>query len=214
MPQRKIGHRGPGILRLLLCIGGFALGFSRLVIASEVTAPIEQLDAGLLQVMKAGKTAPFQQRYDLLAPLVIRAFDLDFVLQNAIGAAWESLPADQQKSLKTAFQRYSIAIYVANFDDYSGERFDLSPPADGSDMVVKVRIVPGSSGGDVHTLGYVMQQTDGKWKAVDVIADEIISQGTVQKAEIRAVLALSGPAGLLARLQQKVLDISSETAKY
>jgi len=59
----------------------------------------------------------------------------------------------------------------------------------------------------------IMQQTDGKWKAVDVIADGFISQGTVQKAEIRAVLALSGAAGLLARLQQKVVDLSGGTLR-
>jgi phospholipid transport system substrate-binding protein len=190
------------VIRLMLC--AVIVGFVRAAAASEITEPIEQLDAGLLEVMKAGKTAPFQQRFDLLAPLVIRAFDLDFILQSDIGATWESLPADQQKALKTAFERYSVATYVSNFDDFSGERFDLSPPAGGDDTVVQVKIVPGPSGGDVHRLGYVMQQTAGKWKAVDVIADGMISQGTVQKAEIRAVLALSGVAGLITRLQQKV----------
>ena len=34
MPKRPIGHRGWGILRLLPCIGAFALGFSRLAMAS------------------------------------------------------------------------------------------------------------------------------------------------------------------------------------
>jgi hypothetical protein len=42
----------------------FALIFSRLAMASDVTAPIKQLDAGLLQVMKAGKGTSFQQRYE------------------------------------------------------------------------------------------------------------------------------------------------------
>jgi phospholipid transport system substrate-binding protein len=199
--RRAAGH-------LILC--AVILGFIHAAGASEITEPIELLDAGLLRVMKAGKAAPFQQRYDLLAPLVIRAFDLDFILQSAVGAAWGSLPADQQAALKTAFQRYSIATYVANFDDFAGERFDLTPPAGGNDTVVKVKIVPGPSGGEIHTLGYVMQQTDGRWKAFDVVADGFISQGTVQKAEIRAVLALSGAAGLLARLQQKVAEISGE----
>jgi phospholipid transport system substrate-binding protein len=199
-----LNRRAAGGLMLSAVIFGFAHAAG----ASEITEPIEQLDAGLLQIMKAGKAAPFQQRYDLLAPLVIRAFNLDFILQSAFGAAWEPLPADQRAALKTAFQRYSIATYVANFDDFSGEHFDLASPAGGGDTVVQVKIVPGPSGGDVHTLGYVMQQTGGKWKAVDVIADGFISQGTVQKAEIRAVLALSGAAGLLARLQKKVEEIS------
>jgi hypothetical protein len=62
---------------LILCT--VIIGFIHAAGASEITEPIEQLDAGLLTVMKAGKAAPFQQRYDLLGPLVIRAwkpFDL------------------------------------------------------------------------------------------------------------------------------------------
>jgi phospholipid transport system substrate-binding protein len=144
---------------------------------------------------------------------VIRAFDLDSILQNAVGTAWASLPADQQAALRAAFQHYSIASYVVNFDEFNGERFELHQPGARGDTTVNVKIVPGPSGGEIHTLGYVMQETANKWKAVDVIADGFISQGAVQKAEIRAVLALSGATGLLARLQQKAKDMSSGAAQ-
>lgn len=206
---RKAGANRPAVGWSALCAIVFACVHT--ASASEVTEPIEQLDAGLLQIMQVGKATPFQQRYDLLAPMVIRAFDLDFILQSAVGQTWASLPADQQAALKTAFQRYSIATYVTNFDDFSGERFDLTPPAGGSDTMVQVKIVPGPASGEIHTLGYVMHLADGKWRAIDVVADGFISQGTVQKAEIRAVLTLSGPQGLLARLQQKVEQISGGT---
>jgi hypothetical protein len=91
MPKRPKGRRGWGILRLFLCAGAFALGLCDLAVASDMTAPIEQLDAGLLQVMKAGKGAPFQQRYDVLAPLVARAVELDDILQGGVGPTWASL---------------------------------------------------------------------------------------------------------------------------
>jgi phospholipid transport system substrate-binding protein len=176
--------------------------------ASEVTAPIEQLDAGLLQVMKAGKSAPFQQRYNVLAPLVIRAVDLDAVLQGGVGPTWASLSPADQAALKTAFQRYSIATYVAHFDDYAGEKFELYPPAAGSDPVVKVKIVPGKPSDDTHVLGYTMRQTGSGWKAIDVSADSEISQVVAQQEEIRSLVTRSGPAGLLARLQQKTAELS------
>jgi len=105
--------------------------------ASEMTAPIEQLNAGLLQAMKAGKASPFRQRYDLLAPFVVRAVDLDIILQNGIGPSWASLSTDQQAALRTAFPRYSIATYVAHFDEFAGEHFDLAIPA-GTDQVLRV----------------------------------------------------------------------------
>src|SRR5215831_19215353 len=37
-----------------------SLGLGRAAIASEVTTPVEQLHAGLMAIMKAGKTAPFR----------------------------------------------------------------------------------------------------------------------------------------------------------
>src|SRR5579863_6486087 len=90
-----IGKRGmamrTGIRRWWLGIVALALA-APVARASDITDPIEQLDAGLLEVMKAGKAAPFQQRYDILAPRVIRAIDLDAILQGGVGtAAWSSL---------------------------------------------------------------------------------------------------------------------------
>lgn len=194
-------RRALGAAALVLCIAGPAA-------ASDVTAPIEQLDAGLLQVMKAGKSAPFQQRYDVLAPLVIRAIDLDAILEGGVGPAWAKLSPAEQAALKTAFQHYSTATYVAHFDEFKGEKFELTPPAAGSDPVVKVKIVPGKAGDDTHVLGYTMRQTGGAWKAIDVTADSQISQVVAQQEEIRSLVSRSGPGGLLARLQQKTAELS------
>src|ERR1700743_2353000 len=99
------------VLSKLLWSGAVLLGLTQMAAASDVTAPIEQLDAGLLQVMKAGKGASFQQRYDVLAPLVTRAIDLDAILEGAVGSAWALLAPDQQAALKAAFQHYSVATY-------------------------------------------------------------------------------------------------------
>src|ERR1700730_2741919 len=50
-------------LRLMLVIIAVAVGCGRAAIASEITAPIEQLHAGLISIMKAGKTA--SRRYTI-----------------------------------------------------------------------------------------------------------------------------------------------------
>jgi phospholipid transport system substrate-binding protein len=197
---------------LSLALFAVAVTLPRVAMASEVSAPIEQLDAGLIEIMKAGKATPFQSRCDLLAPLVVRALDLEFILEGAVGAAWTALPLDQQAALRVAFQRFSIAKYVANFEDYTGERFELLPPAAETDRVVRVKIVPGSPGGQAHVLGYVMRQTAEGWKAVDVTADGI-SVVAVQQAEFRAVIAMGGIAHLLARLQQKASELAGEAPR-
>lgn len=195
------------LLRHALCMIA-ALAAGSPAIASEMTAPIEQLQAGLIEIMKAGKAAPFRQRYDRIAPVIGRTFDLEAILRQVVGPRWGSLPADQQTALADAFRRYTIASYVANFDTYSGQRFDIAPivKAVGNDRVVETRIAsPGDKG---HGLDYVMRQESGGWKVVDVLAEGAISRVASQRSEMRSLLADGGGAGLLVNLRQKTAELS------
>lgn len=176
--------------------------------AMDVITPVDQLHAGLISIMKVGKTASFRQRYEMIAPVIGRTFDLDTILRQAIGPRWNVLPADQQAALEDAFQRYTVASYVANFDGYSGERFEIIPVVRpvGRDRVVETRIVAASGQG--HALDYVMRQEGGEWKVVDVLADGAISRVAAQRSEMRSVLADTGGAGLLVSLRQKTAQLS------
>src|ERR1700709_1792696 len=80
--------------------------------ADAAVAPIQQLVDGLLQVMKAGAGTPFSTRFDMLGPVLDRAFDLNAILEESVGATWVTLPPDQQAMLSQAFRRYTIASYV------------------------------------------------------------------------------------------------------
>src|SRR6516162_6890323 len=151
-------------LRIALVIIAATIGWGGGALASEITAPVEQLHAGLMSIMKAGKTASFRQRYETIAPVIGQTFDLEVILRQVVGPRWASLPADQQAALADAFRRYTVASYVANFDTYSGQRFDTEPGvrAVGNDRVVETRIA--SPGGRVHALDYVMRHEGGGWK--------------------------------------------------
>ena len=129
---------------------GFALGWAGLsvwcggpAVASEATEPVEQLHAGLVAIMKAGRATSFRQRYEMIAPIVSRTFDLDVILRQVIGPRWALMPADQQSALAEAFRRYTVASYVANFNAYSGERFEVAPAVRtvGPDRIVSTRIL-------------------------------------------------------------------------
>jgi phospholipid transport system substrate-binding protein len=196
------------LLQLTLCWIAAALGMAPAAIASETTAPVEQLHAGLIELMKAGRAAPFRQRYDRIAPVISRTFDLEAIVRQVIGLRWASLPPDQQAALQDAFRRYTIASYVANFDGYSGERFELLPgvTAVGNDRLVQTRIVPTS--GQTHVLAYVMRQTASGWRIVDVMADGSVSRVAAQRSEIRSVLADGGGSGLLVSLRRKTAELS------
>lgn len=196
------------VLRLVLGSASLTVGWVRGVAAVEVTEPVEQLHAGLIAIMKAGKSVSFRQRYDMIAPIVIRTFDLDKILRQAIGPRWASLPIDQQAALGDAFGRFTIASYVANFTNWDGERFEILPGVKvvGSDRMVETRISTAS--GKVHALDYLMRQVDGGWKVVDVLAEGSISRVAAQRSEMRSVLADGGGAGLLVSLRQKTAALS------
>jgi phospholipid transport system substrate-binding protein len=196
------------VLRLALASAALAVGWHPAAIASELSGPVEQLHAGLIAIMKAGRTASFRQRYDMIAPIVSRTFDLDMILRQAIGPRWVSLPPDQQTALGDAFRRYTIASYVANFDSYSGQRFEVVPAVRtvGSDRVVETRIATAS--GKVHALDYLMRQEGSGWKVVDVLVEGSISRVAAQRSEMRSVLADSGGTGLVVSLRQKTAELS------
>ena len=196
------------MLRFALCGAAAVLGLPRAAIASETTAPVEQLHAGLIEIMKAGKSASFRQRYDKIAPVIGGTFDLEAIVRQVIGMRWASLPAEQQAALTDAFRRYTVASYVANFDGYYGERFELLPTttAVGNDRVVQTRIV--SASGQAHVLAYVMRQTAGGWRIVDVLADGSVSRVAAQRSEVRSVLADGGGPGLLVSLRRKTAELS------
>ena len=184
------------------------LGAGSPAIASETTAAIEQLHTGLIEIMKAGKAAPFRQRYDRIAPVIGRTFDLEVIVRQVVGPRWAALPPDQRAALADAFQRYTVASYVSNFDAYSGERFEVLPgvAAIGDDRVIKTQIVTAS--GQAHVLAYVMRQTAAGWRIVDVLADGSISRVAAQRSEIRSVLSEGGGPGLLVSLRRKTAELS------
>ncbi len=196
------------LLQLALCLIVMVFGPAPAPAASEMTAPVEQLHAGLIEVMKTGRAAPFRQRYDKLAPVIGRAFDLQAILRQVIGLRWTSLPPDQQAALEDAFRRYTVASYVANFDDYSGERFEILPgvSAVGNDRVVQTRIVGPT--GRAHVLAYVLRQTGSGWRIADVLADGSISRVAAQRSEVRSVLSDGGGTALLVSLRRKTAELS------
>jgi phospholipid transport system substrate-binding protein len=172
-------------------------------------APIRELCDHLLGIMRAGRGAPFAQRFATLAPAIERAFDLTAILQLSVGPAWSNLGADQQKVLLTAFRRYTVANYVNSFDNYNGQRFDVLPETKGlpnGEHVVQTRIVSPSS--ETHELDYVMRQENGAWRAVDVLADGSISRVAVQRSDFRRLVMRGGAQALIDNLNQKTSDLS------
>ena len=173
------------------------------------TATITQFNAALVAAMKAGGHTGFNQRFDALAPAVDQAFDLPAVLAVSVGLGWTNLSPDQQARLLSAFRRYTVASYVANFDNYAGQTFSVAPETrrlDADQVVVQSHIIPAN--GQPTELDYVMRQTSSGWKIVDVLAAGSISRVAVQRSDFRRLLARGGPQALAESLRSKSADLS------
>ena len=193
---------------LALAFCSVFVGVARAQDDSAISKPLEALYGGLEAVMKAGKATPFTQRFETLAPVVEAAFDLSTILKVSVGLRWDSMDGQTRDALLRAFQRFTVATYVASFDKYDGERFEVLPGAreSGTDRVVRTEIVPTT--GDRIRLDYDMRNENGQWRAGDVLIDGSISRVAVQRSDFRSVLESGGGDALLASLQRKTSDLS------
>ena len=211
MPLGSIGRRRWCMIALASVGGAFVAG-SRGIADPAAVAPIQRLCDALIGIMKAGHSTPFQQRFATLAPVVDQVFDLPVVLQVSVGPNWSSLPSDQRSTLETAFRRYTLANYVSNFDNFTGQRFQVDPDTKSlpnGEQLAQTKII--SASGESHELDYVMRNVGGTWKAVDVLADGSISRVAVQRSDFRRLVARGGAQALIESLNQKTNDLSGGT---
>ncbi len=189
---------------LALCQGAQAQG--------SVGAPIAALDQALLAAAHNGRQ-PFTERFNALAPVVERAFDLPAILQTSVGPRWAELPAEQQQQLLSVFRTFTVASYVASFNAFNGEQINLLPETRmvGQEQVVETQIVPG--GGKPIRIDYVMREGEEGWRAVDVLLEGSISRVAVQRSDFRTLLGSGNAEALIASLQKKVGDLSGGAMK-
>lgn len=177
--------------------------------SAAVIAPIQRLNDALLANMKAGKQVPFAQRFAALAPVIENAFDLDAILAASVGLRWRSMAENEKADLQAAFRRYTVSSYLANFDEYNGQSFQIAPSVrklDNGEAVVDTKIL--RKDGTSTKLSYVMRKTPSGWKAVDVLLDGTISRVAVQRSDFRYLLTNGGVPALVAGLQNKVANLS------
>jgi phospholipid transport system substrate-binding protein len=190
----------------------FASGASTARAQSTPQAAIQQVNdlyTALLFAMRSGGS--FQQRFDRLAPVIDRVFDLNTILQVSVGLRWSTLDEASRRALFTVFRAFTVASYTANFDKDSGEKFEVVPQTRGSgaDLIVQSKLI--ASNGEPIRIDYVMRASPTMWRVVDVLLDGSISRVAVQRSDFRALLASGDPGQLIASLRKKVAELSGGT---
>jgi phospholipid transport system substrate-binding protein len=213
--DRAVIPPGRRALLQIALIAPLAVPYPARAAAAQSTAiePILTLNNGLLAVMKAGKSAAFSERYNTLSRVVENTFDLPEILHRCVGSSWSTLAAPEQAELLEVFQRFTITSYIASFNSYAGQRFEIdpSPRAVGNDVVVETRLVPLS--GEPSRLDYLMRAQGNKWRVVDVLLDGSISRVAVQRSDFRRFLVGHDSSGLISSMQQKIASLSDGSVR-
>jgi phospholipid transport system substrate-binding protein len=170
---------------------------------------VETFHAALLDTMKSGKKLGVKGRYETLAPVIEGAFDLQTTVRVATGKAWRKASKPEKSQLVDAFRHWSISTYASQFRSYSGQSFKTHGEKAGPQRTQLVKTDIERPGKKPVGLTYVLKEKKKKWRIVDVLLQNSISQLAVRRSEYRGILKNGGISTLvdtLKALSKKLLN--------
>ena len=177
----------------------------------DAIATVDNLHAALLDIMQNAESLAYAGRRNRIAPVIHKSLDLPFITRFALGRYWSDLGAAERDATVDVFSRWTVAHYAARFNGYSGEQFELIS-AEGSrrdrEFVRTVLKVSGDPSDNV-TLDYLLHETDGKWRVINVIANGV-SDLSLKRADYGAVIKAQGLDALIAKLEDQISDLASK----
>jgi phospholipid transport system substrate-binding protein len=180
---------------------------------SSPTAVVQRLDDALLATLKDGESLGYDGRYARLQPVMRDTFDLDFMAEKALGQSWQQLsPADQTR-WRELFADFTVANYAANFDRFTGQRFEVlgEESSVNDSKLVKTKVV--TPGTDDVALTYRLQKGAAGWRIVDVYLKGTVSELALRRSDFASLLERDGFDALATALRGKIADLAAGRAK-
>ena len=173
------------------------------------SAVAERLDAALLEAMRNAKTLGYKGRYELLAPVLEQAFDFPFMARVSIGRYWRKMDEAQRAKLVEAFARLSIATFAARFNGYGGETFQILGEEKQPRGVILVVNHLVKNDGEAVPINYLMRESKGRWRVVDVFLDAKYSELAIKRAEYTTVYQRDGFDRLIEIMEAKIAELAA-----
>jgi len=195
------------IPRRLLIAGGAALLALPARAQGAPAAVVERLHAALLDAMRQAQRLGVRGRYERLAPVIQASFDLPAMARISVGPPWTRMSPQEQQAVVQAFSEWSIATYASRFDGFAGEQFvtDGTAPTQSGDQMVRTRLVRPNA--EPVALNYLMRQSGGGWRIVDVYLAGNISELASRRSEFSAVVREGGGERLAAELRRRTQEL-------
>jgi phospholipid transport system substrate-binding protein len=176
------------------------------------SATVQSLYDTLLSTMKNGRTLGESGRFVQLEPVIRRSFDVPTMARLSVGPAWTSMTEAQRQQITDGFGRYISAIYADRFDNYSGEKLEVTDEQrNAAGVIVHSQII--KANGEPVKVDYVMRRDGGSWLISDIYLDGAISEVATRRSEFSAILRSQGVDGLISALNRKADVLTGTTAK-
>jgi len=174
------------------------------VTPGSAQAVVDELQTGMLGIMKQTSGQPFETRVEALCPMLEARMDVKLQSAMAIGrSVWDSWSDDQRTTYVGKFKQYLCAIYASRFKSFTGQTLAVTgerPGPSGSVIVnSEVRIPQEAS----IPIDYVMRKTGDAWKVSDLYLGGRISEVALRRSEFAGVLRSQGFDGLMAAIAAK-----------
>jgi phospholipid transport system substrate-binding protein len=201
-------------IRNLLCA---VTGVAALALAGRAPAqgaenaalsPVEvvaALHAGIVAAA-ADPARGVAERYAQLEPVVGRTHDLPYIAELSIRRYWAGLTDEQRQRFVAAFGRLSGMTYAARFGTVTPDTFAILGSEDAGNGRVQVHAaIKRSSAPDV-SMDYMLHETDGGWKIINILADQV-SDLALKRAEYHRLLSGGSIEDLIAELESQAADL-------
>jgi phospholipid transport system substrate-binding protein len=166
---------------------------------------VDTLNAGLLAAMQQPE-AGYQARFDRLDPLMQAAFDYNHMAEVAIGKYWSGLSEAERTRYLDLFTKISVAAAASRFREKSGvalETIGTRPGPQGTTLVDTTLKV---NQGETRQITYLLRDSGGDWRAVDVYYEGTVSELATKRSEYTSVIKMQGVEGLFAAMERKLAD--------
>jgi phospholipid transport system substrate-binding protein len=179
-------------------------------LAWAASAPADTVTAFhnlLLDNMRQGKSLSCSERIQRLTPSVESTFDLPFLSQHVLRRQWSSLSTAQQGEFTATLKDMIVTTYASQFTRYNGEQFTtLDTLESGGHRVVHARLDLAS--GEPVSFDYVLRETAGGWRTINVIAGGV-SDLALRSTQYDRLFKDKGFAGLIDTIRQQDAKIKS-----
>ena len=160
-------------------------------------ATVASLHRGLIA---AAQSPSVDARYRTLEPLIEKTHDLQYIAEFALRKQWPMLTDDDKHRFVAAFEKLSVMTYASRFENVSANTFKSAGPTTIESGRAHVLTAIARQGQPDVSLDYMLEQKDGAWRIINIIADGV-SDLALKRAEYQRILASGSVDDLIRELE-------------